>query len=172
MSSARQWFTQHLQPSARVLDLGCGSGRDLRAFKEEGYQASGLEPVIELAVHARKFSGCEVLQATVQEAQFVRQFGGIWACASLLHVPRQELGQVLCRISGWVVDSGLIFASFKHGEGERFQEQRYFHDLTPALADTFFTPTYGWDLIESGVEHDANRPLIWTHILARQTPMG
>ena len=169
MQHVRERFVSRLPSGASILDLGCGSGRDLVAFKAMGYSPRGLEPVHALAVHARNVSGCEVVEKTVQEAGFDSVFDGIWACASLLHVPRAELPTALTRIARWARGGGWLSASFKNGDRERHDEGRYFNDLTPDLARTMLSGIDEWKLVETWNDQDSRgRDLSWTNILAKR----
>ena len=85
---------QHIEgePPFRILDFGCGPGRDLKTFAELGHEAVGLEGASNLARMARSFSGCEVWeQDFLQLALPAEHFDGVFANASLFHIPRQEL---------------------------------------------------------------------------------
>jgi len=120
-------------PPFRILDLGCGPGRDLAAFRDLGHHAIGLEGSPQFATMAREHSGCEVwLQDFLSLALPPRHFDGIFANASLFHVPRQELPRVLGELHAALKPGGVLFASNPHGNNEEgWNRGRYgaYHDL-------------------------------------------
>ena len=120
-------------PPWRILDFGCGPGRDLKVFAALGHEAVGLDGSAEFAEMARKDSGCEVLQqdflALDLRAGF---FDGVYANASLFHVPSAELPRVLRELHAALRSGGVLFASIPHGDNsEGWNRGRYgvYHDL-------------------------------------------
>ena len=120
-------------PPFTILDLGCGPGRDLWAFTEMGHVAIGIEGAAKLAALARAHSGCEVW-----EQDFLRlelppgRFDGIFANASLFHVPNQELPRVLGELRASLKPGGVLFSSNPRGDNEEgWNRGRYgaYHDL-------------------------------------------
>lgn len=112
---------RHLEgaPPFRILDLGCGPGRDLKVLRDLGHEAVGLEGLPEFAAMARRDSGCEVL-----EQDFLRldlpaaSFDGIYANASIFHVPTQELPRVLKELRAALRPRGVLFCSIPHGDNQ------------------------------------------------------
>jgi SAM-dependent methyltransferase len=116
-----------------LLDLGCGPGRDLAYFRSLGHQPVGLDASGSFVAMAREATGCEVLhQSFLHLALPPRRFHGIFANASLFHVPAQELPRVLGELRDALVDGGVLFSSNPHGaDQEGFSGERYgsFHTL-------------------------------------------
>ncbi|MDC3379516.1 class I SAM-dependent methyltransferase [Planctomycetota bacterium] len=131
VSHLRERFLEHVPPGGHILDAGCGSGRDGRAFQDAGYQVTAIDASPALARIASKHVGQEVRVLRFQDVDFESQFDGVWACASLLHVPEAELGEVLRRLARSLVPGGACYMSFKLGEGEREDGGRTFLDVTP-----------------------------------------
>lgn len=129
MSSLYAAFEKHLRPGAKILDLGCGPGRDLKYFNSK-YQAIGLEPSPSLASFAKEYTKAQVIQSKIEDFESEDKFDGIWACASLLHVPSEELSDVFRKINHLLSEGGVLFASFKYGNFEGMRNGRYFTDLT------------------------------------------
>ncbi|MGA2550380.1 MAG: class I SAM-dependent methyltransferase [Burkholderiaceae bacterium] len=117
-----------------ILDFGCGPGRDLKTFSELGHHATGLDGSIRLAQMARAHSGCEVLQQDFLSLDLpVAKFDGVFANATLFHVPSQELPRVLAEIYDTLKPGGVLFSSNPLGGGEEgWSAGRYgtFHDLS------------------------------------------
>ncbi|MEA3642071.1 MAG: class I SAM-dependent methyltransferase [Lamprobacter sp.] len=132
MSSLYEPFLRELPAGAAILDAGCGSGRDARAFRERGYAVTALEPSAALAALAEEYCGLTVEIRRFQDIDWSGRFDGIWACASLLHVPLAELPQVLRRLAQALRPGGTLYASLKYGRGEREQGGRWFTDLDNA----------------------------------------
>jgi len=103
----------------KILDLGCGPGRDLKAFVDCGHDAVGLEGSSRFAEMAHSYSGCEVwLQDFLELDLPANHFDGVFANASLFHVPSQELPQVLLAINATLKPDGVLFSSNPRGNNE------------------------------------------------------
>ena len=125
---------QHVEaaPPLELLDFGCGPGRDLKTFRSLGHHATGLEGSAQLAALARAHSGCEVLEQNFLELKLPSsRFDGVFANASLFHVPSQVLPQVLCALHQALKPNGVLFSSNPRGDGqEGWNGDRYgaFHE--------------------------------------------
>jgi SAM-dependent methyltransferase len=119
-------------PPYELLDFGCGPGRDLMTLRSLGHHAVGLEGSPRLAAMARDHSGCEVLEQSFFELDLpAGRFDGVFANASLFHVPRQALPDVLRQLHAALKAGGVLFSSNPRGEGqEGWHGERYgaFHD--------------------------------------------
>ena len=114
-------FLQLLPESASILDFGCGSGRDTKYFLEKGYQVVATDGSAELCRLASSFTGIKVKEMLFQELDEIGVYDGIWACSSILHLPKQELLPVIRKMCIALKDNGVIYTSFKYSnfEGER-----------------------------------------------------
>jgi len=126
---------RHIRAEApfQILDFGCGPGRDLAAFRALGHEPIGLEGSPKLAAMAREHSGCEVWEQDFLALNLpAARFDGIFANASLFHVPRQELPRVLGELRSALRPGGVLFSSNPRGHNEEgWNRGRYgvYHDL-------------------------------------------
>jgi SAM-dependent methyltransferase len=132
VEALRARFLRHVRSGGRILDAGCGSGRDLRAFADAGYDAVGFDASAKLAGLAAAHSGCPVMVLRFEDMFYAKEFDGVWACASLLHVPRDRLPEVLQRCMQALRSAGALYVSFKRGETTRADRARSFIDITEA----------------------------------------
>ena len=123
-------FLSRLQPGAHILDAGCGSGRDTRHFIRHGYRVTAIDGSVAMVRHASAFTGISVRQLKFEDLDYHAVFDGIWACASLLHIPFSELPDVMARMSESLKNKGIWYLSFKYGEGEVSRKGRNFTNLT------------------------------------------
>jgi SAM-dependent methyltransferase len=124
-------FIERLKTGAHILDAGCGSGRDTKFFLECGYHVTAIDASAEMVRLATEFTGqtCQVL--SFQRMTFKEEFAGIWACASLLHVPKKEMRDVMIRFARSLRPSGVFYISLKEGDGESVSDDgRYFSFYT------------------------------------------
>jgi SAM-dependent methyltransferase len=117
----------------QILDFGCGPGRDLMAFSALGHNPVGLEGSANFCAMAREHSGCEVLHQDFLALDLpASRFDGVFANASLFHVPSQEVGQVLGKLHDSLVVGGVLFSSNPRGPNtEGWNGSRYgaYHDF-------------------------------------------
>jgi len=129
VSQNRDALLQHLhgQMPRRILDFGCGPGRDLRIFRDAGSEAIGLEGAERFVQLARDYSGCEVWHQDFLHLQLPREyFDGIFANAALFHVPSQELPRILKELWATLKPSGVLFSSNPRGDNEEgWSGERY-----------------------------------------------
>lgn len=123
-------FERLLHPGCRVLDLGCGSGRDSRYFVQQGYQVVALDPSPSMCKQTRSFVNIPVFEMKAEDMRFTDEFDGIWACASLLHVSRDIHVNVMHQIGKALKMNGICYCSWKYGDGDRIVEKRHFTDFT------------------------------------------
>ncbi len=153
MSLWRNKFESYLKANGRILDVGCGSGRDSKAFLEHGFSVEAFDASAEMCTKASKFIGEEVKQMRFDEIAFYKEFDGIWACASLLHVAREELPVILNKLYKSLKDNGKIYVSFKYGEGKKQRGDRIFTDLTEESLKKLLLLS-DFEVIESGITTD------------------
>lgn len=123
-------FLELLPKDARILDFGCGSGRDTKFFLDCGYQVDAIDGSMELCRAASEYTGIHVKHMLFQELTEVEKYDGIWACASILHVKKVELPDIVRKMSLATKENGIIYVSFKYGDYEGERNGRYFTDMT------------------------------------------
>lgn len=122
-------FLDKLQ-GKRILDFGCGSGRDTKYFLEKGYEVDAVDGSEELCKAASKYTGIQVRQMLFQELIEQNRYDGIWACSSILHLSKDELRIVFPKMLDALCSNGIIYTSFKYGEFEGERNGRFFTDFT------------------------------------------
>ncbi len=111
-------LTQYLQPGDRILDVGCGSGRDLLWLAERGFEVQGLERSPGLSRLARNHAACPVMEVDLFEFDFsTLNVNAVVLIGALVHVTRPELPQILQSISTCLVPGGYLLISMKEGTG-------------------------------------------------------
>ena len=123
-------FLELLPKHAAILDFGCGSGRDTKYFLEQGCRVDAMDGSLELCKAASEYTGINVKHMLFQELNEKEKYDGIWACASILHVKREELPEIIRKMSLAAKANGIIYLSFKYGDFEGERNGRYFTDMT------------------------------------------
>ena len=169
MSEARGRFAAHLPRNGRILDFGCGSGRDTKAFLEAGYDVEAADGSEELCALASAYTGTRVKRMLFQELEDVGRYDGIWACASLLHLPKMELKDVLRRAAKTLRPEGVLYASFKYGTFEGIRDGRYFTCFTEETLKDFWQETVPLRIFDLWITEDVRpeREEQWINLLAR-----
>ena len=130
-------FLRLLAENRFILDFGCGSGRDTKYFLEKGYRVEATDGSSELCKLASAFTGIEVKEMLFQDLDASGKYEGIWACSSILHLPKKELLPVIRKMCDALKDNGVIYTSFKYGDFEGERNGRYFTDFTEDTFDKF-----------------------------------
>jgi SAM-dependent methyltransferase len=154
MSMQYRQFLKYLSPGCKLLDLGCGSGRDSAYFSSLGFAVTAADGSEELCKRVRENHGIPALCIKFEELSFAAQFDAIWACASLLHVKKSEMPDVMKKVSAALKPGGILYASFKYGSEERFCNGRFFSDYTEKDLDTLLTPETQLSLLEYRITED------------------
>jgi ubiquinone/menaquinone biosynthesis C-methylase UbiE len=171
MSEIMKWFLAELEEGDTILDLGCGSGRDSLTFYELGFDVTAMDASEEMCKLAEIHTGLDVLQMTFEEMNFDNVFDGIWACASLLHIPKKELSDVLTKIARALDDKGILYMSFRKGDYEGFRGERYFCDYTEDSISEVLRDNGRFDIIklwETDDVRSGHSDRKWLNILVRK----
>ncbi|GDX07537.1 bifunctional 2-polyprenyl-6-hydroxyphenol methylase/3-demethylubiquinol 3-O-methyltransferase UbiG [Buttiauxella sp. A111] len=167
MSSLYESFTRLLLPGSQVLDAGCGSGRDSKAFIEMGYQVEAFDASSKMVALASQHTGLSVQQMTFADVETQQQYDGIWCCASLLHVPSQELPSVMQKLANALKPGGVWYVSFKYGDSEREKDGRLFTDMNEASLGALLetTPEVEIETLWTTQDNRPERDEIWLNAL-------
>jgi len=172
-SSRLDAFLRLLRPGARVLELGCGDGRDSEAMLAQGFDVEATDGAAPMASRAEARLGRRVRVMRFDELVAVEAYDGVWASASLLHAPRSALPGILARIHRSLKPGGFHAASYKAGEAEgRDGLGRYFNYLAADRLVAAYDAAADWDVlsVESHMGGDylgGSRP--WTTIMVRRS---
>jgi SAM-dependent methyltransferase len=168
-----QKFLTHVPKQGRILDAGCGSGRDSRFFLGRGYDVTAFDGSLEMAKMASTLLGKDALHMLFQDMPFSSEFDAVWANASLLHVPYQDLRGVIDGFHKALVPNGILYASFKYGTSMRQTEDRVFFDMDetnikPYLKGSFI-PLEIWKSADTRSTVAPSPDKCWLHFIARRS---
>jgi SAM-dependent methyltransferase len=141
-------FLNYVPQGGRILDAGCGVGRDSKHFLSQGHEVVAFDASIEMVRLASDLLGKQALHLLFQEIQFSNEFDAVWANASLLHVPYENLREVLQLLHKALLPSGIFYASFKYGNLMRQADDRLFFDMDETKIEPYlqglFQPLEIW----------------------------
>lgn len=169
VSDLYEMFLPNIRENGKILDLGCGSGRDSKYFLEQGYVVTALDGSQRLCQLASSYTGLEVVYKDFKEITYKSEYDGIWACASLLHVPEDEIGEVLDRIKEALIPGGILYASFKYGNSEHVKDGRYFNDCNEIKVVELFKYSKGWKEVKCYITKDVRsgrEDELWLNVTA------
>lgn len=153
-TTIQQHFLSYLPQSASILDFGCGSGRDTKAFLEQGYHVDAIDGSEELCKLASQYTGMQVRHMLFQELSTVSKYDGIWACSSILHLSREELFDVMRKMVIALKPNGIIYTSFKYGTFSGERNGRYFTDMTEETFANFISKIEDLQVEEEWITSD------------------
>lgn len=126
MRDIYQRFEELISDRGRILDLGCGSGRDSRYFSQKGYKVLSMDASIEMCNRTRKIAKTPIVHGYAEEMDFDEEFDAIWACASLLHIESSKMQCVMSKIERALKPGGVLYASWKYGDGAKYVDERFY----------------------------------------------
>ena len=150
-------FLKYIPDNGYILDLGCGSGRDTKAFLNRGYKVDAIDGSKELCALASDFTGIEVKCMDFTEIGANEKYDAIWACASLLHVEKDRLPGLIEKLCDAVKERGVFYMSFKFGDFAGERNGRFFMDMTAEKFHEIIESVTGWTLIEEWDSEDVRR---------------
>lgn len=154
LSQTQDKFLLLLPPAASILDFGCGSGRDTKYFLDAGMQVDATDGSEELCRLASEYTGIPVRQMLFEELDAKEQYDGIWACSSILHLPKDVLKDVLKKMIVALKENGIIYTSFKYGMFEGERNGRFFTDFTEETFQEFVSDVNEIKIEESWITGD------------------
>ena len=128
-SDIQDRFLRRLPKNALILDFGCGIGRDSKYFLQKGYRVEACDGSEEMVKIAERVVGIPVRKMLFSELCEHERYDGIFACASILHVPYKELPDIFLRMEKALKPGGILYVSFKYGRFEGFRSDRFFTDM-------------------------------------------
>lgn len=165
-------FLELVPDGGRVLDWGCGSGRDSLTLTERGYRVTSTDASEAMCKAARKLLGhdADIRCETFAELCEVGTYDGIWACASLLHVKPNEMSAVLACAREALVAGGVLFCSFKQGANLGYRRGRWFTDMSEeGLREVLDGASFDVERIwESSDERGRRLGVSWVSAIARK----
>jgi SAM-dependent methyltransferase len=174
VSSSYRQFLNYLPKQAHILDAGCGVGRDIKYFLSQECQITAFDAAKEMVALATKETGIKVIHATFQDMDFDQVFDGVWAQASLLHVPYDETLNVYKMIHRSLKPNGIFYASYKYGDGFMATKDRDFYNMDETAVKPYFKDLFEvlkiWPEKDSRGQADQNNNIMWLNFIVRKLP--
>ncbi len=172
MSPLYARFEKYLPDAATILDAGSGAGRDTKYFTDRGHRVLAFDYSPKLAAISSEFTGVATKVRSFEEVDEIAQYDGVWACASLLHLPLSALPDALRRLVRALKPRGVIYASFRKGQGERcHSDGRCYTDFNEAGIEQLLAREPELQLVElwtSPGEGSFEGAGDWLNIIARK----
>ncbi len=171
VSDLYQEFLKYVPKEGCILDAGCGSGRDSKYFLNNGYAVLPFDGSIEMVKLTSKLIGQDALQLLFEEMRFSSEFHAVWANASLIHVPYENLRSVIERFHQALLPSGILYASFKYGTSMRPNGDRIFYDMNEMSIEPYlkglFKPLKIWKSVDVRSTVAPSPDKSWLNIIAK-----
>jgi len=166
MAESYALFTAYLKPGSSIVDLGCGSGRDMKYFSSLGYSVSGVDASSSLAALAREYSGCDVECTDFLSWNPECQYDAFWANASLLHLDERELLEFFRTKLRFLRPGGIFYCSLKKGiETGVDEDGRFFQNYTDGLLRKILKEARELEVLEKREAKDGlGREIVWIQI--------
>ena len=170
MSAHYERFLRYVPEHGKILDFGCGSGRDTKAFIQRGYLVEAVDGSSEMCRLAGDHCGIQVRCMDFNNLNEIEKYDAIWACASLLHVAKEQMPDILSKMRDALVNAGVIYVSFKYGNFEGERNGRYFFDVTPEVFNVLISNVSGLKVIEEWFTEDvrAENSTKWYNIILKK----
>lgn len=153
-SETQDKFLSFLKPGDKILDFGCGSGRDTKYFLEKGFEVTAIDGSKKMCEFASQFTGINITQLDFLDFYEKERYNGIWACSSILHLNSKELLRVLKNISAALKPDGIFYTSFKYGTFEGERNGRFFNDMTQTKFSKSLKKIRFLEVLENWVTED------------------
>ena len=164
-------FLKYVRPGGTIVDIGAGSGRDLKYFKEKGYAAEGIDASEALCVRASEYAFVPVTCIRIQDWYPKKKYAGIWACASLLHLKMDEIETFICRLPDLLEEGGTAYISLKSGiETGTDEKGRYFTNVTEDDLRKITGETDGLEIAEfwNSCDQMRRQDFIWMNVILKR----
>lgn len=170
MDHVHRRFLRYMPLRGRILDVGCGSGRDSRRFVELGYSVDARDRSQEIAEEARRLTGLTVRVEDVLQLEDRDSFDGVWACAMLIHLRDHEFDEAIFRLTRALRLGGVLYISLKQSERRNPSDARDFHLWIPEEASRRIhsfgrlQPLEAWS-----TEEGPPKETRWINLISRRT---
>jgi SAM-dependent methyltransferase len=169
MSSIYCEFERLIPSRCKILDLGCGSGRDSAYFTRTGKDVISIDASEKMCEQARKYTDNPVFQKRIEDLDYEEEFDAIWACASLLHISRDHISEVIQKLFLALKKNGILYASWKYGDLDTVQTERLFSNYDEHGLKNIFEAANGLSIVKMWVTEDVSgRKEKWINVLARR----
>jgi len=170
MSSVQEKFLAYIPKYGSILDAGCGSGRDTKSFIDMGFKVTAFDASKSLCLLAENYTDIRVIHSKFIDFASTTKFDGIWACASLLHVPRHDLLKTIEHLGRLLMPNGYLYCSFKLGEEDAENDGRLFNNQTTDTIPRYLPNSF--KVIEIWISEDStklNRQQQWLNVILNKS---
>ena len=170
LSSHYDHFLRYVPEHGKILDFGCGSGRDTKTFLQKGYTVEAIDGSSEMCRLASDYCGIQVRCMDFQDLNEDEKYDAIWACASLLHVAKDQMPTVIIKMRDALVSTGVMYISFKYGNYEGERNGRFFFDVTPEVFSDLISRVSGLKVIEEWFTEDVRpeKETQWYNVILKK----
>lgn len=171
VSDTLSQFTKNLPIGSKVLDVGCGSGRDTATLKSLGYEVTAFDASEELVKAASKKINHPIIHMKIEDMNWKEEFDGVWAMASLLHLRKDEMPLNLKKIMNSLKPDGTFFLSLKAGKGEGLDDTGRFFSYYSTNEITELFKSIGYEDVNYFSNEDSEkRDIVWISALIKKNP--
>jgi len=171
LSDIYKKFEKYLPINAYILDAGCGSGRDSKYFSSQNYKVAAIDASQEMVLRAKKLTGLDIKEMYFQDVADKEIYDAIWTCASLLHVPKKDINEIVQKFTKALKVSGIWYMSFKYGDSEREKDYRLFNDYTEESLKDLISKYPQLTILELWLTDDRreDRDDKWINLIVKRT---
>ncbi|MEF9922565.1 MAG: class I SAM-dependent methyltransferase [Anaerovoracaceae bacterium] len=164
-------FERYMKHEQSILDLGCGTGRDSKYFLEKGYSVTAVDGSLQMCNFASNLIGHDVRCLLFADLDYSQCFDGVWACASLLHVAKEDIDDILSKVNKALEKEGILFTCFKYGDFEYEKNGRFFSNYTEKTISNIINEEAGFKILETFITGDVRedkKDERWVNVVAQK----